>query len=125
VITYNGTLEPGYKVTATGTVAKDGSASGTAKSSDNQTLSWTMPAGSFVSVLHYIAPIASAKVQPHAHNATFRFTIPASVPGLAGTSVTVKVHDGGHGIAHDTYAQGVTGGPPTGYPIIGGPGINI
>jgi len=54
-----------------------------------------------------------------------RFTIPASVPGLAGTKVTVKVHDGGRGSAHDTYAHGVTGGPVTSYQIIGGPGITI
>jgi len=124
-ITYNGTLEPGYSLTATGTVAKDGSASGTAKSSDNQSLTWAMPAGAFASVLHYIAPISSASVQPKAHNATFQFTIPASVPGLAGTKVTVQVHDGGRGIAHDTYAHGVTGGPTSLYPIIGGPGVTI
>ena len=125
VITYNGTLQPGYTVTATGSIAKDGSASGTALSSDKQQLTWTMPAGAFASVLHYIAPIQSAQVQRWAHNATFRFTIPASVPGLAGTNVTVKVHDGGRGSAHDTYAHGVTGSPVTNYQIIGGPGIIV
>ena len=125
VITYNGTLQPGYTVTATGSIAKDGSASGTALSSDKQQLTWTMPAGAFASVLHYIAPIQSAQVQRWAHNATFRFTIPASVPGLAGTNVTVKVHDGGRGYAHDTYAHGVTGNPVTNYQIIGGPGIIV
>ncbi len=122
-ITYNGTLQPGYKVTLAGTVASDGSVSGTAESSQGQALTFTMPAGSFVSVLHYIAPIQADQIQRH--DATFRFTIPASVPGLAGTSVTVKVHDGGPGPAHDTYAHGVTGTQLSPYPIIGGPGITV
>lgn len=122
-ITYNGTLQPGYQVTLAGTVAKDGSVSGTAQSSQGQSLSFTMPAGSFASVLHYTAPLSSAQVQRH--NATFQFTIPASVPGLAGTKVTVKVHDGGRGPAHDTYAAGITGTQLSPYPIIGGPGITV
>jgi len=122
-ITYNGTLNPGYKVVLTGKVAKDGSVSGTARSSQGQALTFTMPAGSFVSVLHYIAPVQAAQVQRH--DATFRFTIPASVPGLAGTRVTVKVHDGGPGRAHDTYAHGATGTPLSPYPIIGGPGVTV
>jgi len=122
-ITYNGTLQPGYKVVLTGKVAKDGSLSGTAKSSQGQALTFTMPVGSFASVLHYIAPIKSAKVQRH--DATFQFTIPANVLGLAGTKVTVKVHDGGPGRAHDTYAHGVTGTLLTPYPIIGGPGVTV
>jgi hypothetical protein len=110
-----------YKVFLHGRVADDGSVSGVARSSTGQSLTFTMPAGSFVSVLHYIAPIKWANVQRH--DATFRFTIPASVPGLAGTSVTVKVHDGGRGPANDTYAHGVTGTTLTPYPIIGGPGV--
>ena len=122
-ITYNGTLDPGYKVTLTGTVATDGSVSGTAESSQHQALTFTMPAGSFASVLHYIAPIRSAQVQRH--DATFQFTIPASVPGLAGTKVTVKVHDGGYGARHDSYREGITGTRLTPYPIIGGPGITV
>lgn len=122
-ITYNGTLQPGYKVTLAGAVAANGSVSGTAKSSQGQELSFTMPAGSFASVLHYTAPVKAAQV--HRHDATFRFTIPASVPGLAGTKITVTVHDGGRGPAHDTYAHGVTGGSLATYPIIGGPGITI
>ena len=122
-IPYNGTLQPGYQVTLTGTVASDGSVSGTAESTQGQALTFTMPAGSFVSVLHYVAPIQADQIQRH--DATFRFTIPASVPGLAGTSVTVKVHDGGPGPAHDAYAHGVTGTQLSPYPIIGGPGITV
>ena len=122
-ITYNGTLQPGYRVTLTGKIARDGSLSGTAQSSQGQALTFTMPAGSFASVLHYIAPIKSANVQRH--DATFQFTIPASVPGLAGTKVTVKVHDGGPGWAHDTYAHDVTGTQLSPYPIIGGRGVTV
>ncbi len=121
-ITYNGNLQPGYTVTLAGVVAADGSVSGTAQSSQGQALSFTMPAGSFASVLHYIAPLSAAQVQRN--DATFRFTIPASVPGLAGTKVTVKVHDGGR-VARDRYAAGVTGTRLVPYPIIGGPGITV
>ena len=80
-----------------------------------------MPAGSFASVLHYIAPIKSAQVQRH--DATFQFTIPARVAGLAGTQVTVKVHDGGPA-RRMTATPTVSLAPQlTPYPIIGGPGI--
>jgi hypothetical protein len=119
-IAYRGSA---YKVYLTGRIASNGSVSGTAKSSQSQALTFTMPAGSFVSVLHYIAPLKAVDVQ--GHNASFQFTIPASVPGLAGTKVTVKVHDGGYGARHDTYRAGVTGTTLTPYPIIGGPGITV
>lgn len=122
-IVYNGTLQPGYKLTLSGKVAADGSASGTAKSSSGQALTFTMPAGTFGSVLHYVAPVKSVQVK-HS-DATFQFTIPANVPGLAGTKISVKVHDGGRGPKHDTYAHGVTGSTLTSYPIIGGPGITV
>ena len=112
-----------YKVFMTGKVASDGSVNGIARSSTQQALEFTMPAGSFASVLHYIAPIQSAQVQRH--DATFKFTIPARVAGLAGTRVTVKVHDGGFGPRHDRYAHGVTGTQLSPYPIIGGPGITV
>jgi hypothetical protein len=124
-IVYTGTLSPGYSLTATGKIAADGSASGTATSSTGQALSWAEGAGAWTPVLHYVAPVQSAKVDAKHHNATFNFTIPAKVAGLAGTKVTVTVHDGGWGAAHDTYAHGVTGGAQTAYPIIGGPGITV
>ena len=113
--------------TGTGSIAADGSAQGTAKDSAGQALTWHMPAGAFMSVLSYHARIQSAQIQPrwHGGNATFGFTIPKAGGSLAGTRVTVKVHDGGRGYAHDTYAHGVTGNPVTKYQIIGGPGITI
>ena len=39
--------------------------------------------------------------------------------------MTVKVHDGGYGARHDTYAHGVTGTQLSPYPIIGGPGVTV
>ncbi len=119
-IAYNG---QSYKVVLTGKIASNGSVSGTAKSSQGQALTFTMPAGSFASVLHYVAPIRSDQIGRH--DATFQFTIPSSVAGLAGTKVTVKVHDGGRGTRHDTYAHGVTGTLLSPYPIIGGPGVSV
>ena len=120
-ITYNGTYNPGYTATATGTIAANGSASGTMTSSLNQAgLTWTMPAGSFSEVLHYVAPVSSASVDTAARSTVLAFTIPASVPGLAGTLVTVSAHDGGPGFASDTYAHNGTS-----YPVIGGPGISV
>ena len=70
VIAYDG--HP-YKVTLTGKVARDGSVTGTAISSTGQALTFTMPAGTFVSVLHYVAPIRSDQIRRH--DATFQFTI--------------------------------------------------
>ena len=119
-IAYNGSA---YKVVMNGKIAMDGSVSGTAKDTLGQALTFTMPAGSFASVLHYIAPVQSAQV--HRSDATFKFTIPAKVAGLGGTKVTVKVHDGGWGARHDRYAHGVTGTPLVPYPILGGPGVTI
>jgi hypothetical protein len=123
VIEYTGTLQPGYKVFLTGQVAADGSVTGNARSSQAQDLTFTMPIGAFASVLHYHAPIQSDRIGRH--DATFQFTIPRYVDGLAGVKVTVKVHDGGWGRWHDTYAHGVTGTPLSPYPITGGPGVTV
>ena len=95
----------GYKMVMTGAIASDGSAAGTAVSNTSppQALTWTMPAGSFFSVLSYSARVQSDQIA--GRNATFTFTIPNSVPGLAGIKVTDKVHDGGFGPRHDRFAQ--------------------
>ena len=122
-ITYVGPVGHGYKVFMVGKIGADGVAAGVAKSSTGQILPFKMDQGSFASVLHYVAPVKAAQVQRH--DASFTFTIPAKVAGLAGTKVTVKVHDGGWGARHDTYRHGVTGGPLAKYPITGGPGVSI
>ena len=108
-----------YKLAMTGRIASDGSALGTA-SGPGQALTWTMPAGSFTSVLSYRAPVQSDQIQ--GRNATFTFTIPnsAASSGLAGVKVTDKVHDGGFGPRHDRFAQ-----DNTLEQIVGGPGITV
>ena len=92
-------------------------------SSQNQKMTFALDAGTFGSVLHYHAAIKSDQIGRH--DATFKFVIPASVAGLGGTPVTVKVHDGGWGARFDRYAHGVTGGALTQYPIVGGPGVTV
>ena len=119
-IAYNG---QSYKVYLTGKVTKDGSVSGTARSSTGQALTFTLPARVVRLGVALHSTVQSAQVK--GHDATFRFTIPASVPGLAGTKVTVKVRDGGFGARHDTYTAGITGTKLSPYPIIGGPGITV
>ena len=104
----------------TGRIASDGSALGTACPGPGQALTWTMPAGSFSSVLSYRRP---GPVRPDpGRNATFTFTIPnsAASSGLAGIKVTDKVHDGGFGPRHDRFAQGGVLEH-----IVGGPGITV
>jgi hypothetical protein len=112
-----------YTVFLFGKVAANGSAAGFAKSSQNQKMTFALGAGTFGSVLHYHAAIKSDQIGRH--DATFKFVIPASVAGLGGTPVTVKVHDGGWGARFDRYAHGVTGGALTQYPIVGGPGVTV
>jgi hypothetical protein len=122
-IVYTGTADPGYQVTGQGQIAADGSVSGTATDSNGTTLAFTMPAGSAFAVLKYTAPVTWVSI--FRHNANFVFTIPQSAPaGLAGLPIIVKVHDGGPGYAHDTYAHGVAtsphNGPVTQYTITSG-----
>jgi hypothetical protein len=114
------TGNPGYVVNGTGTVASDGSATGTAVSNTSpaQNLTWTLPAGTFQSVLHYVAPVQDARVRPGLRNAEFDFVIPLSVPGLGGTEVTVFVH-GSPSVSGDVWKHGV--GPLTSFP--GGAGL--
>ena len=97
-----------------GLIAADGSVSGTATDSNGATLSFTMPADSAFEVLNYTAPVTWAAVYQN-HNANFVFTIPKKAPaGLAGLCIIVKVHDGGPGYVHDTYAHGSAQAPTTG-----------
>jgi hypothetical protein len=123
-IVYTGTANPGYKVSGRGVIAADGSVSGTATDSNGATLAFTMPAGSAFEVLNYTARVTWAAVYQH-RNANFVFTIPKRAPaGLAGLCIIVKVHDGGPGHVHDTYAHGVCTSPHNGpvnqYPITSG-----
>jgi len=116
----------GYVFHAVGTIAPDGSMSGTATDSAGQApLTWTVPAGSVHEVFSYSAPVTCAVVSAlPATDATFVFTIPAGIP-LAGLSVVVKVHDGGTpGTNGDTWSHGLAtstcDGPVGLYPITSG-----
>jgi len=95
-----------YSLAATGQIKHDGSVIGTATASDGQTLAFAMPAGSAFQVLRFQAPVAWATFGRH-HDATFGFTVPRMPVRLAGLHMIAKVHDGGPGFAHDTYAQGI------------------
>jgi hypothetical protein len=106
MIAYDGST---YTVAMKGTI-ENGVASGTAESSTGQALTFTLPG--FQTVLSYSAPISSATVR--GHRATFSFTIPSRVVGLAGIEVTVNVYDGRR-LWRDTYAaNGIQ------YPILAG-----
>ena len=124
-IVYTGT-SAGYTFSAVGTIAPDGSMSGTATDSLLQSpLTWTVPAGSVLEVLSYTASVSCAVVDVVASDATFVFTIPPGFPGLSGLNIVAKVHDGGTpGTNGDTWAHGVAtsacDGPADFYPIVSG-----
>ena len=116
-----GSWSPGYKAVLTGTIAADGSVVlGTGLDTNGTHLTWTMPKGSFFSVLSYRTPVKSDSINPRTRNATVTFIIPAGHP-FAGVQVTDKVHDGGWGARHDRFTQ-LPGAPEQ---IIGGPGITV
>lgn len=119
-IVYITGTDAGYTVNGHGTIAANGSVSGSAVDRNGNTLGFTMPPGSAVSVLHYQTGLTFAWIMRH-HNAKFGFTIPATAPaGLAGLPIIVKVHDGGPGFHFDTYGHGVAPGPVTYYTITSG-----
>jgi hypothetical protein len=98
--------EGGYTLDATGTIAGNGSMSGTANDSVSQFLTWSAPAGSAHEVLSYTADVTCATVGDQ--DATFGFVIPSGFVGLSGLNVTVEVHDGGSpGVGNDTWGHGV------------------
>jgi hypothetical protein len=122
-ILYTGT-GAGYWFDAIGTIAPDGSMSGTGTDSLGQTpLTWSTAAGSAHEVLSYTASVTCAVIS--STDATFVFTIPAGFPGLSGLNIVAKVHDGGTpGTNGDTWAHGVAtstcDGPVGYYPITSG-----
>ena len=105
-ITYDPTsANPGYWVSGTGVIARDGSVSSTQVSDrDGNKLTFTMPAGSAFQVLRYTAPVTWAVIR--GNDARFGYVIPRGAPWwLAGKPMVVKVHDGWR-YHHDTYATG-------------------
>lgn len=119
-ILYTGT-GAGYWFDAIGTIAPDGSMSGTGTDSLGQTpLTWSTAAGSVHEVFSYTASVYCAVIGDT--DATFGFLIPTGVP-YAGTSVVVTVHDGGTpGTNGDTWghAVGTCGDSVGNYPITSG-----
>lgn len=108
-----------YLMTATGTVAADGSVTGAW--SDNagtgRTGTFTIASVGY-EVFHYVAPMAHVTVS--GSDASFDFAIPTGVP-FAGTVVYVHVHDGGSpGAGHDTWSHGTSPGSLASYPVVGG-----
>lgn len=108
-----------YALTGSGTIAPDGSLTGTW--SDNYGGGRT---GTFVSAdigfeaFHYVAPVDHVTVT--APDAYFDFTIPAGVPN-AGIHVYVHVNDGGSsGAGHDTWGHGTSPGSFTDYTVEAG-----
>lgn len=111
-ITYTTGL-PGYVFSATGTIAPDGSMSGTATDTLLRNSTWSMPAGTAHEVFSYTAPVTNVVVS--GNQATFEFAIPAGLPS-AGFNVHVAVSDGGSpGAGHDTWAH-----EGQNYPIVSG-----
>lgn len=111
-----------YALFATGLVAPDGSVSGTWY--DNYGLGRT---GTFVidligyEAFHYSVPVAQV-TSISGHTAIFSFVIAGTGSVWDGTTIFVKVFDGGTpGAGHDTIGFSVnSGGPFTNYTISGG-----
>lgn len=111
---------PGYVMHATGTIAADGSVSGTSSDSLSRTQPWTMPAGSFGEVMQFTTPVTSDTVNVFTRTDTFGWTVPASAPaGIAGLKVVSVVHEGATQ-AGDTYSHGVPPGAQQNYPVLAG-----
>jgi hypothetical protein len=107
-----------YALTGSGTIAPDGSLTGTW--SDNYGGGRT---GTFVSAdigfeaLHYVAPVDHVTVT--SSDAYFDFTIPTGP--LTGVHVFVHVNDGGSpGAGHDTWGHGTSPGSFTNYTVEAG-----
>jgi len=87
-----------YKVFAHGTIASDGSASGTGEQTYNGSpvlpLGWSLPAGSFQQVDHFRAPVTSESIQVKGQDATVSFVIPSPAVS-AGVPITWQLHNGG------------------------------
>lgn len=114
-LTYGAWAVPAYSATDTGTIAADGSASGTFKDSAGTTGTWSLPAGSFQTVLNFTAKVQRDAIQVRPRTAEFTFAIPAG-HALAGTSVTAQVRGGNH----PAWSHEVTGSTPASYPVEGG-----
>jgi hypothetical protein len=101
---------PGYVMHATGTIAADGSASGTSLDSLSRVEPWAMPAKSFGEVLNYVAPVQSDTIKVGPRTVTLKYTIPASVPVLGGIKITDQARNHGPVLNINGTDYAVTGG---------------
>jgi hypothetical protein len=85
-ITYGSWAVPAYSANLSGRIAFDGSAHGYFKDSNNTRGTWSLPAGTFRTVLNYAARITSDSIDLRHHAASVTFTIPAGNP-FTGTVV--------------------------------------
>lgn len=99
-----------FVIDGSGTIAADGSMSGTASALQNGVttlFTWTAAAGSAFEVLYYSAAVWCANRVDDSTMA-FEFTIPAGFPGLSGLDIAVVVFDGGSpGTNGDTWRHGI------------------
>lgn len=113
VMTYTG-KQAGYVLTASGSFAADGSASGTSSDTLGRSLPWSMSAGSGWEVLHYTADVTCAEVDSSNDTASFAYTIPAG-SDVSGIYVIWSVSDGGSPAVGNDWAGYTTGGSGCAY----------
>jgi hypothetical protein len=109
-ITYGSWAVPAYSASFSGDIAFNGSARGHFKDVNNTVGTWSLPAGTFRTVLNYVAPIQRDKIsvdfRHHSASADVKFTIPFGNP-FSGTKVEWFF---GTRFFHKFWEQGVNGG---------------
>jgi hypothetical protein len=105
-ITYGSWAIPAYSANLSGRIAYDGSAHGYFRDSNNTRGTWSLPAGTFRTVLNYKAQISTDRIDRRHHAADLTFTIPFGNP-YSGVVVEWAFANN-HGVK--TWAQGVNGG---------------
>jgi hypothetical protein len=105
-ITYGSWAVPAYSARLSGDIAFNGSASGHFRDSNNTVGTWSLPAGTFRTVLNYVAAINYDKINFGHRAAVVAFRIPFGNQ-FSGTEVTWAFSNF---FGHRTWAQGVNGG---------------
>jgi hypothetical protein len=110
-ITYGPWAVPTYTASFQGYISYNGSAKGVFKDVNNTKGTWSLPAGTFRTVLHYTAPITSDRIsvdfRHHSSDADLTFKIPFGNPY---SGIVVEWNFGlNHGVKF--WEQGVNGGP--------------
>jgi hypothetical protein len=110
-ITYGSWAVPAYSASFQGEIGYGGSARGHFKDVNNTVGTWSLPRGTFRTVLNYVAPIQRDRFnldrRHHSASADVKFTIPFGNP-FSGTRVEWFF---GTRYFHKFWEQGVNGGP--------------